>query len=86
MKLRDHNRSAVGHVGSSRSATSQRFQDQIGFDSGLDHRPSSCNELDHQYDQRKHQQKMNKPAQRVATYEAEQPHHQEDYEDRPEHI
>jgi len=47
---------------------------------------TSSDNVDKQHHQRQHQQDVNEPTDRVATDNAEQPQHQQDYKNRPKHI
>lgn len=51
-----------------------------------DDRPAAGNQLENQRDYGKNEEYVNEPSQRVAGHQTHQPKHQQDYEDRPEHV
>ena len=53
---------------------------------GSNDRPSPADQLDEKNNQRKHEQNVNEPAQRVAADNTKQPQNKEDYKYCPEHF
>ena len=52
----------------------------------LDCGPATTQEIDHQHHDREDQQDVNEPTQGVRTNQAEQPEHEQNYEDCPKHV
>jgi hypothetical protein len=52
----------------------------------LDCGPATTQEIDHQHHDREDQQDVNEPTQGVRTNQAEQPEHEQNYEDCPKHF
>jgi hypothetical protein len=52
----------------------------------LNHRPAATQKVDHQDHDREDQQDVNEPTQSVRTNQAEQPEHEQNYEDCPKHF
>src|SRR5581483_4477669 len=56
-----------------------------GFILSILQRPAALDEIDDEHDDRDHQQDVNESSERVRADESEQPEHEENDEDSPEH-